>query len=432
MITLREVGVVVPATRRGEPDRVLLQDINLALAERRIAVIGANGSGKSTLLRLLNGLRHPTTGTVTVGALDTVTDAKEVRGRVGFVFTDPLAQLLMSTPVEDVELSLRGIVKDGRRRTARALELLAAQGLGHLAHQSIYDLSGGERQLVALTSVLAVAPSILVADEPTTLLDLRNNRVLREVLRGSSSRSSSPPTISTTPPTRTASWSSTRDGSSPTARRLRRWHATRRPCRERPLLAARHLRAPPRVAVRAGGRMEVPPGPGPHPAAADPGGVVDDPRGGRRRAGAAVVLGEALRIGWPLWVMVAAVFVYQAATLNPAGAVVQPGNILIAVLAARLLTLTTSTPVLMDALARGLRPLRWLRVDPNEVALAIALMIRSIPYLLGSIEDARDAAGARGRDRNPALLLTPVVLGAVAYAQRTGEALHARGLPADD
>ena len=59
-------------------------------------------------------------------------------------------------------------------------------------------------------------------------------------------------------------------------------------------------------------------------------------------------------------------------------------------------------------------------------------MVRSIPYLIGSVGDARDAARARGRSRNPALLLTPVVLGAVSYAQRTGEALHARGLPADD
>ena len=126
---------------------------------------------------------------------------------------------------------------------------------------------------------------------------------------------------------------------------------------------------------------------------------------------------RALRIGWPLWVMLAAVLVYQAVSLNPTGAVVQPGNILLAVLAARILTLTTSTPVLMDALARALGPLRRLRLDPNQVALAIALMIRSIPDLLGSI---------------PAHLLTPVMLGAVAYAQRTGEALHARGLPGDD
>ena len=141
---------------------------------------------------------------------------------------------------------------------------------------------------------------------------------------------------------------------------------------------------------------------------------------------------RALRIGWVLWILLIVMAAYHLISLNPAAAVVQSGNILVAVLAARMLTLTTSTPVLMDALARGLAPLRWVRIDPQQVALAVALMIRSVPYLIGSIEDARDAARARGRDRNPALLLTPVVVGAVAYAERTGEALHARGLPGDD
>ena len=158
---------------------MLLDDITLDLAERRIALIGANGSGKSTLLRLLNGLRTPTAGTVTVDGRDTTAKAAEVRARVGFVFTDPLAQLLMSTPVEDVELSLRARIRDRRERTRRAEELLAERGLLEVAHQSIYDLSGGERQLVALTSVLAVRPRIVVADEPTTLLDLRNRILLR-------------------------------------------------------------------------------------------------------------------------------------------------------------------------------------------------------------------------------------------------------------
>lgn len=141
---------------------------------------------------------------------------------------------------------------------------------------------------------------------------------------------------------------------------------------------------------------------------------------------------RALQIGWVLWILLIVMAAYHLISLNPAAAVVQSGNILVAVLAARMLTLTTSTPVLMDALARGLAPLRWVRIDPQQVALAVALMIRSVPYLIGSIEDARDAARARGRDRNPALLLTPVVVGAVAYAERTGEALHARGLPAED
>ncbi len=179
MIQLHDVSVVIPAHRRGAADRTLLADVSLSLREHRICLIGANGSGKSTLLRLLNGLRLPTTGTVTSGGFDTGTHGRQVRTKVGFIFTDPLAQLVMSTPVEDVELSLRSRIKGRSSRTAHALELLDERGLGKLAHQSIHDLSGGERQLVALTSVLAVEPEIIVADEPTTLLDLRNKLALR-------------------------------------------------------------------------------------------------------------------------------------------------------------------------------------------------------------------------------------------------------------
>lgn len=181
MIQLRKARVAVPAPRQGDPDRVLLDDITLDLSERRIAVIGANGSGKSTLLRLLNGLRTVTSGQVLVEGKDAATEGKAVRQRVGFIFTDPLAQLLMSTPVEDIELSLRGRIRSRSQRTARAHALLEERGIGHVAHQSIYDLSGGERQLVALTSVLAIEPAIIVADEPTTLLDLRNKLMLRRV-----------------------------------------------------------------------------------------------------------------------------------------------------------------------------------------------------------------------------------------------------------
>ncbi|MEO7588375.1 MAG: ABC transporter ATP-binding protein [Arachnia sp.] len=184
MIHLEGVSVVVPASRRGDPDRTLLADVTLTLSEHRICIIGANGSGKSTLLRLLNGLRLPTSGSVTAGGFDTATQGRQVRGSVGFIFTDPLAQLVMSTPIEDIELSLRSRVKGRANRSREALRLLEERGLQKLAHQSIHDLSGGERQLVALTSVLAVEPGIIVADEPTTLLDLRNRLALRRTFAG--------------------------------------------------------------------------------------------------------------------------------------------------------------------------------------------------------------------------------------------------------
>lgn len=186
MIELQGVRVEVAVPRAGGSPQVktLLGDVELVLAERRIAVIGANGSGKSTLLRLLNGLVLPTSGRVLVDGLDTARQGRAVRGLVGFVFTDPMAQLLLATPQEDVELSLRAGVRDRAERSRRARELLVSRGLAHVAEQSVYDLSGGERQLVALTSVLASGPRIVVADEPTTLLDLRNRNRVREALLG--------------------------------------------------------------------------------------------------------------------------------------------------------------------------------------------------------------------------------------------------------
>lgn len=184
-IVLRDVTVLAaPSAQETENPAPILHPFSLELANPRTAVIGANGSGKSTLLKLLNGLVLPDSGSVTVDGLDTVRKGAAVRRRVGFVFTDPLSQLVMPSGRDDVELSLRSTVPNRaeRRRTAEAR--LAALGLLELADRSIYDLSGGERQLMALASVLAVDPDILVADEPSTLLDLRNTVRLREVFAG--------------------------------------------------------------------------------------------------------------------------------------------------------------------------------------------------------------------------------------------------------
>lgn len=180
-VTFDKATVAVETDHSPEP-KVLLADVNLELTERRVGVIGANGSGKSTLLRLVNGLIQPTAGSVAVDGEDTVRAVRKVRRNVGFVFTDPLSQLVMPTGREDVELSLRRSVKNGTERRSQAEAALERMGLLHLADQSIYELSGGERQLIALAAVLAVNPQILVLDEPSTLLDLRNRELLRRTL----------------------------------------------------------------------------------------------------------------------------------------------------------------------------------------------------------------------------------------------------------
>jgi biotin transport system ATP-binding protein len=178
-------GVDVRVAVDGHPEpKTLLDGISLNLTEQRIGVIGANGSGKSTLLRLLNGLVAPSHGTVTVDGDDTVRSVRAVRRKVGFVFTDPLSQLVMPTGREDVELSLRRSVRNPKERRDAATAILNRFGLLALADQSIYELSGGERQLMALAAVLAVEPSVLVLDEPSTLLDLRNRELLRRTIAG--------------------------------------------------------------------------------------------------------------------------------------------------------------------------------------------------------------------------------------------------------
>lgn len=181
-IRFEAAGLRVPLPGRGE--REVLAPTTLDLTEWRVGVIGANGSGKSTLARMVNGLVRPSSGRVLVDGVDVVRDGAAVRRRVGFCFTDPAAQLVMPTCLEDVELSLRRSVRDADERRARALEVLAAHGLADHAHDSVHSLSGGQRQLLALAGVLATSPAVVVADEPTTLLDRSNTRRIGDVLLG--------------------------------------------------------------------------------------------------------------------------------------------------------------------------------------------------------------------------------------------------------
>ncbi len=180
-IQLDEVTVSV-STPNG--DLVLLHPTTTTLSERRIALIGSNGSGKSTFARLLNGLIEPTGGTVRVNGLDTQDDGAGVRRQVGFVFTNPDAQLVMPTCIEDVALSLRRSIKNKKARLARAQQILEEFGLGDKADTTVHALSGGQKQMLALAGVLATDPRFVVADEPTTLLDLRNTQLVADRLFG--------------------------------------------------------------------------------------------------------------------------------------------------------------------------------------------------------------------------------------------------------
>lgn len=139
-----------------------------------------------------------------------------------------------------------------------------------------------------------------------------------------------------------------------------------------------------------------------------------------------------LRYSWglppALWILVAVLASYQLLVGRPDLAVVVGTNLVTAVYASRILTLTTPGPALIDALVAALRPFARFGVKPELVGLAIAIMVRSVPMLLDSFEQVRQAAWARGRERNLFLLVTPVVVRAVGQAQATGAALAARGL----
>ena len=166
--------------RYGE--RLVLDDVTLDLADHRVGVVGANGSGKSTLARLLNGLVVPTSGRVVVDGLDTRRDGASVRRKVGFVFSDPDAQIVMPTVAEDVAFSLRRHKLPARDVDARVAGVLERFGLAGHADHPAHLLSSGQKQLLALASVLVTEPQVLVCDEPTTLLDLRNSREVAGLL----------------------------------------------------------------------------------------------------------------------------------------------------------------------------------------------------------------------------------------------------------
>lgn len=161
--------------------KTLLHPLTLTLTEHRIGIIGANGSGKSTLVRLINGLAHPSSGSVRVNDLDVARDGKKVRTTVGFVFSDADNQIIMPTVAEDVAFSLRRHKLPRQERDRRVHEILERMGLADHADQSPHQLSGGEKQMLALASIMVLDPELIIADEPTTLLDLRNRKKIAEL-----------------------------------------------------------------------------------------------------------------------------------------------------------------------------------------------------------------------------------------------------------
>jgi cobalt/nickel transport system ATP-binding protein len=169
----------------GYPDgHVALHSVDLEIARgERVALLGPNGAGKTTLALHLNGILSPRAGAVRVGGLEVRKEnLKEIRRRVGLVFQDPDDQLFMTTVRDDVafgpaNLGYRGDDLDGRVGSA-----LDAVGMSESGDRPPHHLSFGQRRRVAVATVLAMDPDVLVLDEPTSNLDPVGRRELADVL----------------------------------------------------------------------------------------------------------------------------------------------------------------------------------------------------------------------------------------------------------
>lgn len=171
-------------------EKPVLKDINLKIHEgEKVSILGVNGCGKSTLLKLFTGLLHPQEGCFKAFGLDVNEKsfsidkfAKDYHRKVGFIFQDSDVQLFCSTVEEEIAFGLLQLSlpeDEVRQRIGDVINLLNIQ---HLKNKTPFKLSGGEKKKVALASVLAMNPEVLILDEPTNGLDPKTQRWLVELL----------------------------------------------------------------------------------------------------------------------------------------------------------------------------------------------------------------------------------------------------------
>ena len=164
---------------------IAIRDVSFRITHgESVAIIGANGAGKSTLLLHLNGCLEATSGQIRIG--DTLLSKgtlPDIRRTVGMVFQYPDDQLFMPTVFEDVAFGPLNLGLSGSEVDRRVTESLERVGAGHLRDKPPYHLSGGEKKRVAIATVLAMSPDILVMDEPTSGLDPFARRQLMSLLR---------------------------------------------------------------------------------------------------------------------------------------------------------------------------------------------------------------------------------------------------------
>lgn len=169
------------------PDgHVALRGVDLHVhRDEHVALLGPNGAGKTTLVLHLNGILQPESGTVTVSGLPVSREnLLEVRRRVGVVFQDPDDQLFMTTVAQDVAFGPRNLGLSADEVDARVEEALTDVGMLDVADRPPHHLSFGQKRRVAVATVLAMRPEILVLDEPSSNLDPASRRELAEIVDG--------------------------------------------------------------------------------------------------------------------------------------------------------------------------------------------------------------------------------------------------------
>ena len=177
----------VRGLRFSYPDGTeVLRGVDLVIgAGERVALLGPNGAGKTTFVLHLIGILRASGGSVAVDGVELTDDSvRALRARVGFVFQDPDDQLFMPTVRQDVAFGPANFGVQGDELELRVKEALTMVGMEHAASKAPHHLSGGERRRVAIATVLAMRPSILVLDEPSTNLDPAGRRELAEILAG--------------------------------------------------------------------------------------------------------------------------------------------------------------------------------------------------------------------------------------------------------
>ena len=179
LIRLQDIHFAYP----GRP--VLFNGLDFTLKKgERVGISGPNGAGKSTMFLLAMGLAKPDSGTVYGLDLECreEKDFRPLREKVGYLFQDPDDQLFCPTVLEDVSFGPRNLGLDKHQALHKAQATLESLGLAGYGERITYQLSGGEKRLVALASVLAMEPEALLLDEPNTGLDEEHAAILEELL----------------------------------------------------------------------------------------------------------------------------------------------------------------------------------------------------------------------------------------------------------